>query len=93
MTHTVISLNIVAYFKLLTIPTQHNATVNFIVTGQARLTLIGDFKSSTENIVCMSTSDCRTSRYTEPRKLSGTDNWNSSPLTMTKSPTVMPPTI
>ena len=43
------------------------------------------------NMACMSMTDWRTSRNTEPRKLSGSDSWKSSPLTMTRSPTVMPP--
>ena len=36
----------------------------------------------------MSIKDCRASRYTDPKKFSGTDSWNSNPCTMTKSPTV-----
>ena len=43
------------------------------------------------NMVFMSMRDCRTSRYTDPRKLRGSDNWNSSPFTITKSPTVIVP--
>lgn len=43
------------------------------------------------NMVCMSMSACRTSRYTDPRKPSGIDSWNSSPFTITRSPTVMWP--
>lgn len=43
------------------------------------------------NMVCMSMRDCRTSRYTEPRKLSGKESWNSSPFTITRSPTVIVP--
>lgn len=35
---------------------------------------------------------CLTSRYTEPKNPKGTDSWNKSPLTITKSPTVMVPT-
>ena len=43
------------------------------------------------NSVCISTSDCLISRYTEPRKLRGTDSWNNRPFTITRSPTVMVP--
>ncbi|KAH3670867.1 hypothetical protein OGAPHI_000578 [Ogataea philodendri] len=39
----------------------------------------------------MSKSDCFSSRYTEPKKLRGTDSWNTSWLINTKSPTVNEP--
>jgi hypothetical protein len=39
----------------------------------------------------MSSSDCFVSRYTVPRKLSGSDSWNKSPFMSTTSPTVMVP--
>jgi hypothetical protein len=41
----------------------------------------------------MSTSDWRISRYTMPRKLSGSDSWKTSPLIITRSPTVIVPRI
>mmetsp|Transcript_11562 Transcript_11562/g.28076 ORF Transcript_11562/g.28076 Transcript_11562/m.28076 type:complete len:214 (-) Transcript_11562:2406-3047(-) len=47
--------------------------------------------SRRSNMAAMSISDCRVSRYTVPRKLSGTDSWNNRPFTITKSPTVSSP--
>ena len=38
------------------------------------VTLISELRLSKLNMFCISTSDWRTSRYTEPRKFSGTDN-------------------
>ena len=55
------------------------------------ITFIFDCSSIKLNIDCMSVRDCRKSRYTDPRKFSGTDNWNNSPFTITKSPTVIVP--
>ena len=43
------------------------------------------------NSVCISTSDCLMSRYTDPRKFSGTESWNRRPFTITRSPTVIVP--
>ena len=39
----------------------------------------------------MSTRLCFASRYTVPRKLSGSESWKSRPFTMTRSPTVSAP--
>mmetsp|Transcript_1612 Transcript_1612/g.6440 ORF Transcript_1612/g.6440 Transcript_1612/m.6440 type:complete len:229 (-) Transcript_1612:822-1508(-) len=49
------------------------------------------FSSSRLNMAVMSMSDCLVSRYTVPKKLRGTESWNSSPLTITRSPTVRSP--
>ncbi len=36
-------------------------------------------------------SDCRVSRYTEPRKFKGMESWKTRPLIITRSPTVRAP--
>ena len=64
--------------------------------GRARGTAFG--ASATDGASCkslnmalMSISACLFSRYTVPRKLSGSESWNKRPLTMTRSPTDMVP--
>lgn len=52
---------------------------------------IAGFKDWSLNIVSISISDCRVSRYTVPKKLRGRLSWNTRPLTMTRSPTVKAP--
>uniref|UniRef100_A0A183JFY3 Glycoprotein NB n=1 Tax=Schistosoma curassoni TaxID=6186 RepID=A0A183JFY3_9TREM len=44
--------------------------------------------SNSVNIVDISIKDCRTSRYTVPKKFNGIDSWNNNPFTRTRSPTV-----
>mmetsp|Transcript_31978 Transcript_31978/g.79085 ORF Transcript_31978/g.79085 Transcript_31978/m.79085 type:complete len:205 (+) Transcript_31978:492-1106(+) len=59
--------------------------------GAPGLSAMSGFCSIRLNMAVMSIRDWRVSRYTVPRKLRGTDSWNSRPLTITRSPTVSSP--
>ena len=54
---------------------------------------ITGFTDNSWNMTCMSIRACLISLYTEPRKPKGTESWKSNPLTITRLPTVMVPSI
>lgn len=51
------------------------------------------FTDRSWNMTCMSIKACLISLYTDPKKPKGTESWKRRPLTMTRFPTVMVPSM
>ena len=61
--------------------------------GAAGMEDITGFTDNSWNMTCMSIKACLISLYTDPRKPKGTESWKRRPLTMTRFPTVMVPSM